>query len=157
MTYTLFERHRGEFVVSTDPRRLDLDAIHAWLVRSYWSAGIPRSVLERGIESSLCFGVYRGDRQVGFARMITDRATYAYLADVYIDEPHRGHGLGAWLVGAILEHPELQGLRRFSLVTRDAHSLYARLGFESLAHPERHMEIVRPAAELYGPPPESPA
>src|SRR5262249_19591400 len=109
-TATVFERRHGDVELSSDVRRLDLELGHGWLVRSYWSPGIPRPVLERGIESSLCFGLYRGDRQLGFARMITDRASYAYLADVYIDEEHRGHGLGAWFVRTILEHPDLQGL-----------------------------------------------
>jgi GNAT superfamily N-acetyltransferase len=127
--------------ISTDPARLDLDAIHAYLTRSYWAAGIPRDVVARSIAHSLCFGVYDGGGQVGFARVVTDRATYAYLADVYILESHRGRGLSLRLMEQVMVHPDLQGLRRWSLLTRDAHGLYRRFGFEPLARPERHMEI----------------
>jgi GNAT superfamily N-acetyltransferase len=129
--------------ISTDPARLDPDAIHAYLSRSYWAAGIPREIVARSIAHSLCFGVYDGGRQVGFARVVTDRATYAYLADVYILESHRGRGLGVRLVEQVMAHPDLQGLRRWGLVTQDAHGLYRRFGFEPLAHPERYMEIAR--------------
>jgi GNAT superfamily N-acetyltransferase len=135
---------RDEFTISTDPARLDVAAIHAYLTRSYWAAGIPPEVVRRSIEGSLCFGVYRGADQVGFARVVTDRATFGYLADVYVLEAHRGHGLGQWLMEFILEHPDLQGLRRFMLVTRDAHGLYSKYGFTPTAHPERIMEIARP-------------
>jgi GNAT superfamily N-acetyltransferase len=131
------------YVISTDPTRLDVSVIHEYLTRSYWAAGIPRSVVERAIAGSLCFGLYHGSDQVGFARIITDSATYAYLADVFVLEPHRGRGLAKWLMDVIIAHPALQGLRRWALVTRDAHRLYACHGFRSLAHPERHMEIHR--------------
>jgi GNAT superfamily N-acetyltransferase len=137
------EAHRGLFSVSTDRARLDLDAIHAFLSRSYWATGIPRSVVERSIQGSLCFGVYAAGQQVGFARIITDEATYAYLADVYVLQEYRGQGLATWLMEVIMAHPALQGLRRFALVTRDAHGLYSRLGFRSLQNPENHMEIRR--------------
>ena len=136
--------------ISTDRTLLDLDAIHNFLTQSYWAAGIPRDVVARAIEHSLCFGVYRepeaggGRQQAGFARVITDYATYGYVADVYILEEHRGRGLGKWLMRCIMEHPELQGLRRWSLVTRDAHGLYREFGFRELAKPERHMELHRP-------------
>ncbi len=136
------ERRRGEILVSTDPARLDLDVIHGFLSQAYWSEGIPREVLERAIRNSLCFGVYVDGAQVGFARIVTDRATFAYLADVFILESHRGRGLSKLLMEVIMSHPDLQGLRRFSLGTRDAHGLYRQFGFESPKMPERLMEIV---------------
>lgn len=143
--YPFFEERRGDCLVSTDPARLDVDVIHGFLHdRAYWSAGIPREVLKRAIDQSLCFGVYQGDRQVGFARVITDQATFAYLCDVFISEEVRGQGLGKWLIACITGHPALQGLRRFILATRDAHSLYRQHGFTPLAAPERWMEIRNP-------------
>lgn len=135
---------RGDYVVSSDPARLDLHAVHAYLSRSYWAAGIPFEVVERAAANSLCFGVYHGAEQVGFARVITDRATFAYLADVYVLEAHRGQGLARWMMEVILAHPALQGLRRFMLVTRDAHGLYARFGFHAPADPSGIMVIHRP-------------
>ena len=143
------------YEISTDPSRLQLDAIHAYLTRSYWSPGIPREVVARAIANSMCFGVYvgdaqtsrgdpapsRGDTQVGFARVVTDKASFAYLADVYILEEHRRQGLSKRLVEAVLGHPELQGMRRFLLATRDAHGLYAQFGFKAPAKPENFMEI----------------
>lgn len=137
------EASHDEFVISTDPDRLDVDAIHAYLSRSYWSAGIPKDIVERSIGGSICFGLYTAGMQIGFARVISDRATFGYLADVYVLETYRGRGLSKWLMRVILEHPDLQQLRRFMLVTSDAHGLYAQYGFQSLASPERHMEIVR--------------
>ena len=129
--------------ISADPGRLQPDVIHAYLVRSYWSPGVPRAVVYRAIANSLCFGIYArdGDVQVGFARVVTDKATFAYLADVYVLEEHRGQGLSKRLVAVVLAHPELQGLRRFMLGTKDAHGLYAQFGFKPLAAPERVMEI----------------
>lgn len=137
----------AEFVISTDPDRLDIDAIHAYLSSSYWAAAIPRDVVERSIRGSLCFGLFAGKEQIGFARVVTDRATFGYLADVYVLERYRGLGLAKWLMSVIMAHPDLQGLRRFALVTRDAHGLYEQYGFAALASPRRHMEIVRP--DLY--------
>jgi GNAT superfamily N-acetyltransferase len=134
------------YSISTDPSRLDSVAIHAFLARSYWSPGVPLATVERAIANSLAFGVYHGVEQVGFARVVTDRATFAYLADVYILEAHRGRGLGRRLVETILAHEDLQGLRRFLLATRDAHGLYAAYGFKPLASPDRLMEIHRPDA-----------
>jgi ribosomal protein S18 acetylase RimI-like enzyme len=131
---------RGEFAISTEESRLDLDMVHAFLRSSYWAAEIPYSVVERAVKGSLPFGVYRGSSQIGFARVITDCATFAYLADVFIDETYRGQGLGEWLIGAILEHPELQGLRRWMLVTRDAQGLYRKFGFEEVRNPASVME-----------------
>ncbi|MGH7357153.1 MAG: GNAT family N-acetyltransferase [Candidatus Rokuibacteriota bacterium] len=128
-------------VVTTDPSRFDLDAIHGFLVNSYWARGIPRDVVARAIEHSLCFGALEGDRQVGFARVISDRATYAYVSDVFVLESHRGRGVGTRLMAAIMSHPDLQGLRRWTLFTRDAHGLYERYGFREGRHPERLMEV----------------
>jgi len=139
-----YERRREGFSVSTDPARLDLDAVHAFLSTSYWAEGIPRDLLARGLRNSLCFGLYEGDRQVGLARVITDGATFAYLCDVYVLPELRGRGLGTWLMECVMEHPDLQGLRRFSLVTRDAHELYRPFGFTEIRSPEGHMEIARP-------------
>jgi GNAT superfamily N-acetyltransferase len=138
------ERQRGAYVISTDPARLDTSAIHAYLTRSYWATGIPLGIVERSIQGSLCFGLFLGNEQVGFARVISDRATFAYLCDVYVLEEHRGHGLGKWLIDEVVAHPELAGLRRFVLATRDAHGLYARHGFKPLTRPEVFMEVVRP-------------
>lgn len=132
------------YEISDDKSRLDLDVIHGYLTESYWSPGVPRPVVERAIQGSLCFGVYLGRDQVGFARVVTDKATFAYLADVFILEPHRGQGLAQRLMAAICAHPELQGLRRFMLATNDAHGLYARFGFSALANPPAYMEILRP-------------
>ena len=111
------ECRRGDFNISTDPARLDLNLIHQFLAASYWAAGVPRDVVKRSIEHSLCFGVYHRDHQVGFARIITDYATFAYLADVFILETYRGQGLAGWLVEFIVAHPQLQGLRRWMLAT----------------------------------------
>ena len=134
-------RGRRRFVVSTDQRRLDRELIYEFLNGCYWARGIPRKTVDRSIENSLCFGVYCGEQQVGFARVISDFATYAYIGDVFISEPFRGHGLGKLLMRSIMEHPDLQGLRRWSLVTRDAHGLYAQFGFQPVKSPQRHMEI----------------
>ena len=129
------------YEVSADATRLNLDVIHCYLTQSYWSPGISHQVVERAVANSLCFGVYAGDgSQVGFARLITDRATYAYLADVFVLEAHRGRGLSKLLMEAIVAHPELQNLRRWTLATRDAHQLYARYGFTPVAKPDRLME-----------------
>lgn len=134
---------RQQYTISTDPSLLDVEVIHGFLREAYWSPGIPRDVVERAIRGSMAFGVYDGERQVGFARVITDRATYAYIADVFVIESHRGRGLSRWLMECIMEHPDLQDLRRWSLVTRDAHGLYEKFGFARTARPERHMEIVK--------------
>jgi GNAT superfamily N-acetyltransferase len=142
MPANYIEHRDGDLSVSTDPAKLDVDVIHEYLSRrSYWAQGIPREIIERSIENSLCFGVYDGDRQVGFARVVTDRATFAYLCDVFVLESHRGRGLSKWLVRCVVDHPDLQGLRRFSLMTRDAQELYRRFGFAGLERPERYMEI----------------
>jgi GNAT superfamily N-acetyltransferase len=139
-----FERSQGEFTVSTDPRRVDLELVHGFLIRCYWAAGIPLDVVRRSVENSLCFGIYSGGRQLGFARVITDYATFAYVADVFVVESHRGRGLSKFLMECIMQHPQLQGLRRWSLATSDAHSLYSQFGFKALKKPEMWMEIHRP-------------
>jgi GNAT superfamily N-acetyltransferase len=131
---------RDGYLISTDASMLDLEVVHGYLSRSYWAAGVPEDVVRRSIENSLCFGVYRGEEQAGFARVVTDRATFAYLADVFVLEEHRGQGIGKWLVEVILSHPELQGLRRWMLATRDAHDLYRRYAFTELARPGIFME-----------------
>lgn len=124
---------RDGFTISTDPARIDLDFVHDFLTRSYWAEGIPRATVARSIAGSLSFGIYEGTRQAGFARVITDKATFAYLADVFVAEGFRGRGLSRWLLACILAHPDLQGLRRFLLATRDAHGLYQKFGFEPLS------------------------
>ncbi len=127
--------------VTTDASRFDLDVIHGFLADSYWARGIPRDVVERAIANSLCFGAFEGERQVGFARVISDKATYAYVSDVFVLPSHRGRGVGKDLMAAIMSHPDLQGLRRWTLFTRDAHGLYERYGFRKGRHPERLMEV----------------
>jgi GNAT superfamily N-acetyltransferase len=132
--------------LSDDRARLDVARIHHWLASSYWSPGIERSLVERAIAGSHCLGAYRDGAQVGFARMITDHATFAWLADVWIDEPARGRGLGRRMVGWFLDHPDFQGLRRIALATADAHGVYAALGFHALKRPARYMERLSAAA-----------
>jgi len=133
----------GKFLISTDRSKLDVDVIHEFLTRSYWAAGIPRATVARSIENSLCFGVYDGADQIGFARVISDFATYGYVADVFILERYRERGLGKELMASIMAHPDLQGLRRWSLGTRDAHGLYAQFGFRTVDNPSPiMMEIV---------------
>lgn len=133
---------RGGWTISTDPARLDVKGIHDYLRRSYWAAGIGREVIERAIRGSLAYGIY-GARQVGFGRVISDQATFAYVADVFVLEEYRQRGLARWLMQCMLETPELQGLRRWLLVTRDAHALYRKAGFTAVANPEGFMEIQR--------------
>ena len=135
------EWRRGEYSISTDKERLDVAVIHGFLTMSYWAAGVPMDVVKQSIEHSLAFGVYKEDQQVGFARIITDYATFAYLGDVFILEPFRGRGLSKWLMEVIVGHPKLQGLRRWMLLTRDAHGLYRKVGFAEPSHPERYMEM----------------
>ena len=134
------EWQRDGFTISTDPARLDLDGTYAWLTASYWARDIPRDVFDRSVRHALCFGVYEGARQVGFARVVTDFATVAYVGDVYVLEPWRGRGLSRWLMEVMTSHPELQGFRRWILLTRDAHGLYRKFGFTPLASPDRWME-----------------
>jgi GNAT superfamily N-acetyltransferase len=139
---------REGYEISTDAQRLDRALVHRFLRdESYWAKGIPRDVVDRAITNSLCFGLYDHSGQVGFARVVTDRAAIAYLADVFVQEEHRGRGLGRWLIETVMAHPDLQGLRRFFLGTADAHSLYERYGFRPLAEPGRMMEIAVPYEE----------
>jgi N-acetylglutamate synthase-like GNAT family acetyltransferase len=140
-----FERHRDEFLISTDRARLDLDMIHRFLTNCYWAKGIPRETVKRSIEHALCFGIYDSSgAQIGFARVISDFATIAYLGDVFVLESHRGRGLGKWMMECIMLHPALQGLRRWILLTRDAHDLYKQFGFTPLKSADRYMELHRP-------------
>lgn len=132
---------RPPFVISTDPEQLDIEVIHGFLARSYWSSDIPREFVERAIRNSLCFGLYAEDAQIGFARVISDYACFAYLADVFVLEEWRGRGLSKFMMECIRSHPDLQNLRRWMLATADAHGLYKQFGFESIGRPERLMEI----------------
>lgn len=133
------------YKISTDKTDLDFEVIYGFISKSYWASGIPKHTLEKAIANSFCFGVYDcQDSQIGFARLITDKATFAYLADVFIVESHRGKGLSKWLVESIVSHPELQGLRRMVLATRDAHGLYAQYGFLPIENPEMFMQIWNP-------------
>ncbi len=133
-----------DYEISADPDRLDVEVIHKFLAEdSYWSPGIPRSIVERAIENSLCLGVYHRAAQVGFARVVTDKSTFALLADVFILEEHRGKGLSKWLMRCVVEHEDLQGLRRLLLLTSDAHGLYRQFGFKELGNPSRFMEVLR--------------
>jgi GNAT superfamily N-acetyltransferase len=145
---TIVEARLGEFLISTDRSRLNLDVIYGFLTNCYWAKGIPREVVTRSIEHSLCFGVYDGSgAQVGFARVVSDFATVAYLGDVFVLESHRGRGLSKPLMECIMQHPAVQNLRRWVLLTRDAHGLYAQFGFTPVKSPERYMELHRP--DLY--------
>ena len=148
-----FERRRDDgYVVSTDRTLLDLDAIHAVLHASYWSAGIPRTVMEAAIDHSIPFGLYAPDgAQAGFCRVLTDTALFAYLADVIVMDGHQGRGLGVFLVECALAHPDVQGLRRFHLGTADAHSLYERFGFVTDAQDGIQMDRITPIEELWPP------
>lgn len=142
---------KDRFYISTENEKMDIDFIHSFLSRSYWAEGISKEIIRRSIEGALCFGVFENNkqampdgRQVGFARMITDRATFAYLADVFIIEEYRGLGLSKWLMEIIMSHPDLQGLRRMMLATRDAHELYKKFGFTLLNNVDRWMQIHDP-------------
>ena len=147
------EWRQGEYLITTDPARMDLDVIHGFLTASYWAAGIPRETVARSIAHSLPFGLFAGARQIGFARVITDRTTYAYLCDVFVLEAFRRRGLAHWLMRVVVEHPALQGLRRWSLATRDAHALYRSVGFTPLSAPERWMELRNPDVYRQSAPP----
>jgi len=140
----IIETHKEHFTISTDPSRLDRDVIADMLARSYWASGRPRETLERALDNSLVFGIYEGDKQVGIARVVSDYAVFAYLCDVIIHEDYRTHGLGKWLIETVMAHPDLQGLRRWSLATRDAHGLYKQYGWNPLTNPGNWMEILNP-------------
>lgn len=143
----ILELHRDQFTISTDPARLDIDAIVDMLSRAYWAIGRPRERTERAIRNSLVFGVYDGERQIGVARVVTDYSIFAYLCDVFIHEEYRAAGLGKWLIQAIMDHPDLAGMRRWVLVTNDAHGLYRQYGFTSLDDPEEWMQNFKPVWE----------
>jgi GNAT superfamily N-acetyltransferase len=141
---TVLEKTREGCLLSTDRTRLDVALIHQFLAGSYWAPGIPLDLVRRSIENSLCFGIYEGERQLAFARVVTDYATFGYVSDVFVVASHRGRGLSKWLMEEIRAHPELQVLRRWHLLTADAHPLYQQFGFTELSKPEMHMEITVP-------------
>ena len=145
MSFDLFavrDYKRGQYSVSTDRSKLDAAAIHEYLSnQSYWAEGRLIETVERSIQNSLCFGLYRGGQQIGLARVVTDYATYGYLCDVYVLEDYRGHGLGKWLLECVMSHPALQGLRKVSLATRDAQELYRQFGFTEIEDPGRYMNL----------------
>jgi GNAT superfamily N-acetyltransferase len=138
------EWKQGDFTITDSRKDLDIETIHNFLRESYWAKGIPRSVVEKSVNHSLCFGLYHNSQLVGFARVVSDQATFAFLADVFVVPAYRGRGLGKWLVSRVLTHPELQGLRRWLLATLDAHGLYEQNGFVALRKPEVFMEINDP-------------
>ena len=140
------EWFKDDFMITTDKQKIDVAYVHGFLRQSYWAKNVPLPVVQQSIKGSLCFAIWHQQKQVGFARVITDEATFAYLADVFIDEQYRGRGLSKWLVQTILGYPSLQGLRRFMLATRDAHGLYSQFGFEPLSQPDRWMHIHKPDA-----------
>lgn len=134
----------GDFIIDTDRSRLDIPFIHQYLTQSYWAEDISYEIVKKAIEGSVCFGMYHAEKQVGFARVITDAATFAYLADVFMDEDYRGRGLSKWLMKVIMEHESVQELRRFMLATRDAHGLYSQFGFTLLKNTDRWMQVHNP-------------
>ena len=140
----LIEVHRDQFTISTDRARLDINAIVDFLARAYWAKGRPRERTERAIANSLVFGLYDDDKQIGLARVVSDYAIFAYLCDVFIHEDYRAHGLGKWLIQTVMNHPDLQGLRRWTLATRDAHELYRQFGWDALSNPNGWMEMFSP-------------
>ena len=143
----IMEWRKDGYLISTDKSKIDIATVHRFLSQTYWAEGIPIEIVKRGVDNSLCFAIYRGERLIGFARVITDFATFAYLADVFILPEERGKRLSKWLMRVILDHPRLQGLRRFTLATRDAHGLYAQFGFTPFDKPERWMQ--RHAPDIY--------
>ena len=140
---------KDEYEIDDDTDRVDLDVVQAFLSGSYWAEGVPRDVVERSVANSLNLGLYHGGSQVGLTRAVTDRATFAWVADVFVLPEHRGRGLAHWMMETLLAHPDLAGMRRFMLATSDAHGVYADCGFTPLTAPERFMEIQRSPRELY--------
>ena len=139
------KREKNGFWITTEESKMDTKYIHHFLsTKSYWAEGVPIEIVEKSIRGSVCFGLFRKEQQIGFARAITDKATFAWLADVFVDEQFRGQGLGKWLMEVIVSHEDLQGLRRIMLGTKDAHGLYAQYGFTSLPYPERMMTVHNP-------------
>ena len=143
----IFETHRDTFLISTDPKRLDMNTVQNFISRAYWAKGRPRERTEDAFANSLVFGMYAGSRLIGMARVVTDHSIVAYLCDVFIHEDYRGNGLGKWLMQSILEHPNLKSIRRWLLATDDAHGLYQQFGFEQLTDPEKWMQRLRPFPE----------
>jgi GNAT superfamily N-acetyltransferase len=143
----IFESRCDGFVISTDPARLDFEVICDFLTRAYWAQGRPREATERAYAHSLVFGLYDGSRQIGVARVLSDRAVFAYLMDVFIHEDYRGRGLGKWLLESVMSHPDLKNVRRWMLATRDAHELYSRFGFHPIEAPALWMERIKPFPE----------
>ena len=139
----IIETQRDHFTISTDPARLDMDAIVDMLTRAYWAVGRPRERTERAIWNSLVFGIYDGGKQIGVARVVSDYSIFAYLCDVFIHEDYRAQGLGKWLMQTILDHPDLREMRRWVLVTSDAHGLYKQYGFTSIKDPEHWMQMFK--------------
>lgn len=135
---------KDDYTITTDKSALDIHVIHQFLSQSYWAAGVPVAIVQKAIDGSLCFGVFHGGQQAGFARVVTDKATFAWLADVFIVESHRGKGLSKWLMEIITAHPDLQGLRRFMLATRDAHGLYRQFGFKEPEQIGNFMQVHNP-------------
>ena len=144
----LVERTFDDYLISTNPARLDIGVIHGFLRESYWAEAIPREVVERAVENSLCFGAYYRNEQIGFARVVSDYSTFAYIADVFVLAPWRGHGISKALMAEVVHHPDLQGLRRWLLGTKDAHGLYQRFGFTAPQFPDRQMERADPGIYL---------
>ena len=142
---------KGDYQIDDDTARLDLDVVHGFIAGSYWAEGVSRDVVERSVGNSLNLGLYDRQSQVGFTRVVTDRATFAWVADVFVLPAHRGRGLGHWMIQTLRAHPDMAGIRRFMLATADAHQVYADCGFTPLGDPGRYMEITRPARELYRP------
>lgn len=144
---------KDEYEIDDDPERLDLDVVHAFIHGSYWAEGVPRHVVERAVANSLNLGLYDDQGQVGFTRVVTDRATFAWVCDVFVLAEHRGRGLGHWMIETLRAHPDLAGIRRFMLATADAHQVYADCGFTPVSDPSRYMEITHRARDLYSQPP----
>lgn len=138
------EYRNGDYMISTDKKRLKTVVIHAFLRQSYWGSNMTFDSVKKSIKNSFCFGMYKNEEQVGFARVVTDHTTFAYLADVFILENHRGEGLSKWLVETVMSHPELQNLRRWLLITKDAHGLYKKFGFKGINNPDEYLEIFNP-------------
>ena len=141
---------RDGYEIDDDPERLDLDVVHEFVTGSYWAEGVPRDVVERSVANSLSLGLYHGGTQVGYTRAVTDRATFAWVCDVFVLSGHRGRGLAHWMIETLRGHPDLTGIRRFMLATADAHQVYADCGFTPLDDPARYMEIRRSPRELCG-------
>jgi GNAT superfamily N-acetyltransferase len=145
-TERIFEYQRGNYWISTDPQRLDLEVIHGFLQHSYWSPGIPRAIVAAAVRNSYCFGLFDQDQQIGFARVVTDFASVAYLADVFVLPAYRGQGLATWLMECVVTCPALRLVRNMLLATRDAHNLYRKVGFETIESPDKWMIYPRPPA-----------